>query len=81
MLVPDKIGSSGSSVPRAIGANDEGMMCMRDGGDVPRVTGQGTCAETGLVVEKMSDDHFDDVLRKPCGGRRACRRRLRRSIP
>ena len=81
MLVPDRIGPSGSSVPRVVGANDECMMEMRDGGDVPRITGQGTCTETGLVVEKMSDDLFDDVLRKPGDRRRAGRGRPRRSAP
>ena len=81
VLVQKGIGPSGSSVERVVGANDEGMMEMRDSSDVPRVTSQGTCVETGLVVEKMNDDHFNYLQRKPGGGGRACRRCLRRSTP
>ena len=81
MLVQNDIGPSESSLPRVVGANDEGMMEMRDGGDVPRIAGQGACAETELVVDEISDDDFNDVLRKSGDRRQACRGSLRRSTP
>ena len=44
--------------------NDKGVMKMRNGGYIPRVTGQGTCEETGHVIDQMADDHFDDFQGK-----------------
>ena len=51
MPAQNEIGPSESSLPRVVGVNDEGMMEMRDGGDVPQITGQGACAEAELVVD------------------------------
>jgi hypothetical protein len=37
--------------------------------------------ETTLVVDKMGDDHFDDLLREPGGrGRGCCRKNVVRTI-
>ena len=44
--------------------NDKGVMEMRYGGDVPGVTGLGAGEEAALVVDKMGDDHFDNLLGK-----------------
>jgi len=57
------------------------VMEVRDGSDVPRVTGQGACAETADVVAKICDDHFDDLQGEPGGRRRAGQRCLRRGTP
>jgi len=45
---------------------------MGDRGDVPGVTGQGACDESIHVVDKVGDDHFDDLGGKLGGGGRAC---------
>jgi hypothetical protein len=66
---------------RGIGSSDKGVMEMGNGDDVPGVTGQGACAETAPVVDKMLDDHFDDLLGKLGDGGRGCCRGLRRSAP
>ena len=58
------------------GLNNEGMMKMRDGGDVPGVAGQGAREETLCVVDKMDDDHLDDLLGKLCECRWPCGRNL-----
>jgi len=29
--------------------------------DVPGITGHGACAESGRVVDKIGNDHFDDL--------------------
>ena len=79
--VPNEIRPLGSSLPRVVGVDDEGMMEMRYGGDVPRIAGQGACAKTELVVDEMSDDNFNDVLRNPGDRGRARRGSLRRSTP
>ena len=44
-------------------------MEVRDGSNVPGITGQGACAETAYVVGKIGDDHFDEFERKSGGGR------------
>ena len=54
----------GNSV-QEIGTGDEGVMEMRNGDDVPGVTGQGACKEAALVVDEMRDDHFEDLHREP----------------
>jgi hypothetical protein len=54
-------------------------MKMRDGGDVPGVTGQGACPEAARVVDEVCDDHFNDVLGKSRGKRQGCRRSVRGS--
>ena len=59
--------------------NDEGMMEMGNGGDVPGVTGQGARTETVFVVE-MCEDDLDDILGKPGGEGWTCRRILWRCI-
>ena len=35
-------------------------MEVRDGGDVPRATGEGTCHKSVLVADEMGDNHLDD---------------------
>ena len=57
-----------------VGSSDEGAMEMRNGGDVPRVTGQGARAETAFVVDNIGDSYFIDLLREPSGRGRACGR-------
>ena len=47
--------------------------------NVPRVVGQGACAETAFVVDKTGDSHFDDLLWKPSDKGRGRRRSLRGS--
>ena len=42
----------------------EGVVEMRDGGDIPRVTGQGTCKEGVGVTNQVGDDQFHELLRK-----------------
>ena len=56
--------------------SDESVVKMRDGGDVPGVTGQGTCEETFRVVDEVGDDHFDNFERKIDDGGRARGRSL-----
>ena len=54
------MGPPGSPVPGpGVGVSDKGVMEMRNGGDVPGVTGQGARAEVVLVVDEMGDDDFD----------------------
>ena len=50
------------------------------GGDGPGITGQRACEEAGFVIDKMSDDHFDDLLGEPGGRGREYRRNIMRSI-
>ena len=63
-----------------MGRSDKGVMKVGDSGDVPGVTGQGACDETGLVIDKMSDDHFDDLLGEPGGRGWGCQRNVVRII-
>ena len=51
----------------AEGWSNQGTMKVTGGSDIPGVTGQAACAEAERVVEKMADDHFDDLLGKPVG--------------
>jgi hypothetical protein len=46
---------------------------MRNGGDVPAVTGQGACEETACVVGEMDDDQSDYFLGKSGGDGRGRR--------
>lgn len=48
----------------------EGVVEMGYGGDVPRVTGHRTRKKGGSVVDKVGDDDFYEVLRKPGDWRR-----------
>ena len=59
--------------------NDEGVMEMGNSGNVPGATGQGAREEGLLVIDEMSDDNFDDLLRKPGDRGRGCHRSLWRS--
>ena len=59
--------------------SDKGVMEVRNGGDVPRVAGQGACAETAFVIDKIGDDYFNDLLWEPSGRGRACGRSLQGS--
>jgi len=43
-------------------------MEIRDGGNVPGVTGQGTRQKAAGVVDEMGDNHFDELQWK-LGGR------------
>jgi hypothetical protein len=54
---------------------------MRNGGDVPGVTGQGACAEAAYVADEMGNDHFDDIEGKLSGGGPACGRDLWKKSP
>ena len=47
-------------------------MKMRNGGDVPGVTGQRARTEIVLVIGKTGDDDFNDLHGKPGGRRRGC---------
>ena len=64
-----------------VGVNEKIVMEMRNGGDVPGATGQGTCTETAHVVDEIGDDHVNDLLRKPGGGGHVRRGGLRRKTP
>jgi len=48
---------------------------MRDNGDVPRVTCQGACQETGCVVDEVGENDLDELLRELGDWGRACGRR------
>lgn len=61
--------------------NNKGVVEMRNGGNVPGVTGQSACKETVCVESKICDDYFDDLQGKPGGGRRACRGGHRSNTP
>ena len=80
MHVPEWFGPLGfaNCVP-GICLGDEGVMEMRDSGDVLGVTGQRACEEAALVVDEMDNDHFEDLPRKPGSMGWGCRRSLRRS--
>ena len=54
-------------------------MEVRNDGDVPGATGQGTCEEMALVVDEMGNDHLKDVLGKFGDGGQARRGNLYRS--
>ena len=56
----------------AVGRSNQGAMKMSNCGDVPGVTGQAACTEAERVVEKMANDHFDDLLGEPVGRGQAC---------
>ena len=56
--------------PLLVGSSDEDVMKVRDGGDVPGVTGQGVCEEGALVVDQTDDAHFDDFQGETDGGGR-----------
>jgi hypothetical protein len=60
------------------GPNDESVMKVTDGGDVPGVASQGACEETVRVVDKVGNDHFDDLLGNLGEGGRECGRNLLR---
>ena len=45
-----------------------GVMEVKNSGDVPGVTSHGARAETVNVIDKVGDDHFGDLQGKP-GGR------------
>jgi hypothetical protein len=76
--VPEGIRPPGFPVP-VVCVSDKGVVEMGNGGDVPGVTGKRTCAEIALVIDKIGDDHLDDLQGEPGGRGRACRRILRGS--
>ena len=47
--------------------NGEGVVEMGNGGDIPGVAGHGACAKSAIVVDKIGDDIFDNLLGKPVG--------------
>lgn len=57
-----------------IGWSDEGVMEMGSGDDVPGVTGLGACEEAACIIDKVGNDHFDDLLGESRGRGRACHR-------
>ena len=54
--------------------NNESAMEMRDGGDVPGVTGQGTGQKAAGVVDEMGGNDLDDLQWKPGGCGQRCGR-------
>ena len=48
------------------------MDTMGENDDVPGTTGEGACEEAGLIIDKMCNDHFDDLTGEPDGQRRGC---------
>ena len=40
----------------------KGIMEVRDGGDVPGIKNHGGCEESALVVDKICDNRFNDLL-------------------
>jgi len=52
-----------------------------NGGNVPGITGQGACVETGRIIDQMGDDNSDDLQGKPGGRGQTCGRGFWRSIP
>lgn len=77
---PEWIGPPKLLAPDAV-ADEEVVMEMRDGGDVPRVTCQGARAETGHIVDETADDNSNDLQGKSGGGGAGCRGGLKRSTP
>ena len=63
-----------------IGRNSEGVVEVRNGDDVPGVTGQGAREETVSVVYEMDDDHLNNLVGEPGGRGRACRGNLWRRV-
>jgi hypothetical protein len=47
----------------------EGVVEMGNCGDIPGVAGHGTCARSAIVVDKIGEDIFNDLLGKPVGRR------------
>ena len=47
---------------------NKGVVEMRNGDDMPRVTGQGAREKTVRLIDEMGDDDFDNFEGKP-GGR------------
>ena len=62
-----------------VAVDEEVMVGVRDGGDIPGVTSQGAHAKTGHVVDEICNDHFNDLQGKSCGG--GCRRIPRKDTP
>ena len=56
--VPDGIGLP---EPLGVGSNGKSLVETRNGGNVPRVTGQGACTEAVCVISEIGDDCFDDL--------------------
>ena len=63
------------------GYDGEGLVEMGNDDNVPGVAGQGAREETGCIVDKMGDDHFDYFRGKPGSRGRARRRSLRVNTP
>ena len=59
-------------------SGDESVMKMWERGDIPGVTGQGAGEEATGVVNQVTEDNFDNFLRKPgCEGAMGTRGFLR----
>lgn len=57
-------------------------MEVRNGGDAPRLTGQGVCGEAAFIADEMDDDDFYDLQGELDGsGRVYSRRGAWRSVP
>ena len=54
----------------------KGVTEVRNGSNVPGVTGQGAREEIIFVIDEMGNDHFNGLLGKPVGRGRARRRSL-----
>lgn len=59
----------------------QGAMEVRNGSDVPGVTGLGACAETSHIINEISDYHFNDLQGKPRSRGWVCHRSLQRRTP
>ena len=43
-------------------------MKARDRGGIPGITGEGASVEAASAVDKISDNYFDDLLKRVSGG-------------
>ena len=56
-------------------------MEVRNSGDVPVVTGEGTCEKAGHVIGEIGDDSFNNLQGEPGGRGWACHRSPQISTP
>ena len=71
--VLDRIGPLKFLVP-GVGDNINGVIEMRNSGDVPSVTGRGACLKAVCVISKIEDDEPDELHRESVDrGRAYCK--------
>ena len=78
MHAPERLGPHGLPAFPGGGYDGEGLVEMRDSGNVPVVTGKGAREDAWRVVGEIGDDYFNDLQGEP-GSR--CRRSPRISAP